>query len=103
VLPALSRRLHQLRHASLLTRVATEQRLEPLDRDVFLAALEHAFTSAGATIELYSDQAAEMLLRLSRGILCIAARLVRSAPRLARERAQKPIVQLALDEMGAGA
>jgi type II secretory pathway predicted ATPase ExeA len=103
-LPAIGRRLHQLQHAALLTRVASEVRLEPLDRETFLAALEHAFTAAGATTKLYSDQAAEMLFRSSRGVLRVAARLVRSALRLAQERAQnfidEPIVQLALDELG---
>ncbi len=53
-LPTLSRRLHLLQHSALLTRVASEVRLEPLDRDTFLGALEHAITVAGATNKLYS-------------------------------------------------
>lgn len=104
-LPHLSRRLHQVQHAALMTRVASEVRLEPLDRDTFLAALEHAFRIAGATTKAYSDQAAEMLFRSSRGVFRIAARLVRSALRLAQERGQsfldEPVIQMALDEMGA--
>jgi MSHA biogenesis protein MshM len=104
-LPALSRRLHQVQHAALMTRVASEVRLEPLDRDAFMAALEHAFRAAGANTKVYSDQAAEMLFRSSRGVFRVAARLVRSALRIAQERGQtfldEAMIQLALDEMGA--
>jgi Holliday junction resolvasome RuvABC ATP-dependent DNA helicase subunit len=46
-----------------------------------------------------------MLFRASRGIFRIAARLVRSALRIAQERGQtfldEPMIQLAIDEMGA--
>lgn len=104
-LPPLTRRLHQVQHAALLTRIASEVRLETLDRDAFQAALEHAFKAAGANTKIISDQAAEMVFRSSRGVLRIAARLVRSALRYAQERGQtfldEPMVQLAIDEMAA--
>lgn len=105
-LPPLTRRLHQLQHAALRTRIATEVRLEPLDRDTFLAALEHGFKAAGANAatKIFSDQAAEMLYRASRGTFRRAARLVRSSLRIAQEKGQsfldEPVVQLAIDEMG---
>jgi type II secretory pathway predicted ATPase ExeA len=102
-LPALHRRLHQVQHAALQTRIATEVRLEPLDRETFLAALEHGFKAAGATTKVVTDQAAEMLYRTSRGIFRLAARLTRTALRIAQERGHnfldESMVQLALDEM----
>lgn len=102
-LPPLTRRLHQVQHAALLTRVASEVRLEALDRDTFQAALEHAFKAAGANTKVCSDQAAEMLFRTSRGVLRIASRLVRSALRYAQEHGQtfldEAMVQHAIDEM----
>jgi type II secretory pathway predicted ATPase ExeA len=104
-LPPLARRLRQLQHAALLTRIATEVRLEPLDRDTFLAALDHGLKAAGASAKLLSDQAAEMLYRSSRGIFRVASRLLRASLRIAQERGQtfldEPIVQLAVDEMAA--
>ena len=48
-LPPLTRRLRMLQHAALYTRVATEVRLEPLDREAFALALDHGFKAAGAT------------------------------------------------------
>jgi len=103
-LPQLTRRLRQVQHAALMTRVATEVRLDPLDREMFLAALEHGLKAAGATAKVLSDQAIEMLFRASRGIFRVAARLVRSALRIAQERGQtfldEPMIQLAIDEMG---
>jgi len=102
-LPPLSRRLRMLQHAALLTRVATEVRLEPLDREAFGLALDHGFKSAGATSKVISDQAAEILFRSSRGVLRIASRLLRASLRIAQERSQtfldEAIVQAALDEL----
>lgn len=103
-LPPLARRLRQLQHAALRTRIAAEVRLEPLDRDTFLAALEHAFQTAGATTKMVNDQAAEMLYRASRGTFRRAARQVRSALRFAQEKGQtfldESVVQLAIEEVG---
>jgi MSHA biogenesis protein MshM len=102
-LPVLHRRLHQVQHAALQTRIATEVRLESLDRETFMAALDHGFKAAGATTKVVSDQAAEMLYRASRGTFRLAARLARAALRIAQERDQnfldESMVQLALDEM----
>lgn len=105
--PPLSRRLHMQQHAALRTRIAIELRLEPLDRDTFVAAIEHGFKAAGASQKLLADAAMEMLFRASRGVLRTAAKTLRTAIRLAADRGQsfldEPVVQAALDELGAGA
>lgn len=102
-LPTLQRRLRQLQHAALHTRVATEVRLEPLDRETFGLALDHGLEAAGATGKVLSDQAAEMLFRASRGVLRLASRLVRASLRIAQERNQifidESVVQMAIDEV----
>ena len=104
-LPPLVRRLHMQQHAALATRIAVEVRLEPLDRDTFLSAVDHAFKAAGATRKILSDPAAEMLFRACRGVLRIASRLLRAALRIAHARGQtfldEHTVQAAIDETGA--
>jgi type II secretory pathway predicted ATPase ExeA len=104
-LPPLARRLHMHQHAALATRIAAEIRLEPLDRETFTAAVDHAFKAAGATQKILSDPAAEMLFRSCRGVLRVASRTLRAALRIAHARQQafldEPTLQAALDEMGA--
>jgi MSHA biogenesis protein MshM len=103
-LPPLARRLHMHQHAALATRIAAELRLDPLDRDSFAAAIEHALKTAGATQKILSDPALEMLFRSSRGVLRVAARALRTALRIAHTKGQtfidEPTLQAALDEMG---
>lgn len=104
-LPPLTRRLHMHQHAALATRIAAEIRLEPLDRDTFAAAVDHAFKAAGATQKVLSDPAFEMLFRACRGVLRVASRILRAALRIAHGRGQafldEPTLQAALDETGA--
>jgi MSHA biogenesis protein MshM len=104
-LPPLARRLHMHPHAALATRIAAEIRLDPLDRDTFAAAVDHAFKAAGATQKLLSDPALEMLFRTSRGVLRVASRLLRAALRIAHTKGQafidEPTLQAAVDELGA--
>lgn len=104
-LPPLARRLHMHQHAALATRIAAELRLDPLDRDTFAAAIEHAFKTAGATQKVLSDPALEMLFRSCRGVLRTASRILRAALRIAHARGQafldEPTLQAALDETGA--
>jgi len=104
-LPPLARRIHMHQHAALATRIAAELRLDPLDRDAFAAAVDHALKAAGATQKILSDPAVEMLFRASRGVLRIAARLLRAALRIAHAKGQtfidEPTLQAALDELGA--
>ena len=103
-LPPLTRRLHMHQHAALATRIAAEVRLEPLDREAFAAALDHAFKAAGAPQKILSDPAAEMLFRACRGVLRVASKTLRTALRIAHARGQafldEPTIQAALDEMG---
>jgi type II secretory pathway predicted ATPase ExeA len=105
-LPHLTRRLRMQQHSALRSRIAVEIRLEPLERDVFIAAVEHALKAAGASQKVLADQAMEMLFRSSRGVLRVASKTLRTAIRMAAERGQsfldEATVQAALDELGAG-
>jgi MSHA biogenesis protein MshM len=102
-LTPLTRRLRQLQHAALLSRVATEVRLEPLDRETFGFALAHGLEAAGATSKIISDQAVEILFRSSRGVFRLASNLIRAALRIARDRNQsfldEAIIQEAIDAL----
>src|SRR6187431_2701178 len=64
-LPPFARRVHMHQHAALATRIAADVRLEPLDRDAFSSAVDHALKAAGATQKILSDPAVEMLFRTS--------------------------------------
>ena len=101
-----SRTLQLQLHAALKTRVATEVRLEPLDRDTFTAAIEHGLKAAGASSKLLADPALELLFRSSRGGLRVASKLLRAALRAAHERDQsfvdELVMEAAIDETGLG-
>jgi len=104
--PALTRRLHMQQHAALRSRIAVEIRLEPLDREAFVAAIEHGLKAAGASQKILADQAMEMLFRSSRGVFRVASATLRTAIRMAADRGQsfldEAAVQAALDELGGG-
>jgi type II secretory pathway predicted ATPase ExeA len=85
-LPPLGRRLAMQQHAALRSRVAADVRLEPLDRETFAAAVDHAMKAAGATQKLMADPAIEMLFRSSRGVLRVASKLLRNALRIAADK-----------------
>jgi type II secretory pathway predicted ATPase ExeA len=87
-LPALERTLCLAQHAPLLMRVVDKVHLEPLDRDTFAAAIDHGLRAAGATTKLLADPTLEMLFRSSRGVLRVAARLLRAALQIAHDRDQ---------------
>lgn len=87
-LPPLVKRLHQLQHDALRTRIAVEIKLEALDRQTFGAALDHAFRAAGATQTVISDAAVELLFRASRGVLRVASKILRVALRIASDKNQ---------------
>jgi len=103
-LPPLLKRLHQQQHDALRTRVAVEMRLEALDRPTFGATVEHAFTAAGATQSVLSGAAVELLFRASRGVLRVAAKILRVAMRVAHDKNQafldEHAVEAALAELG---
>lgn len=87
--PPLARRLAMQQHAALRTRIAVDVRLEPLDKDSFALAVEHALKASGATQKVLSDPAVEMLFRASRGVLRIAAKILRTALRIAGDKDQR--------------
>jgi type II secretory pathway predicted ATPase ExeA len=87
-LPSLDRTLRMHQHAPLWMRVAEQVHLEPLEREAFLACIEHGLRAAGATQKLVGDSALELLFRASRGILRLAARILRLALEAAHERDQ---------------
>ena len=85
-LSPLLRTLRMQTHAPLAMRVAAHVHFEPLGRDDFAALLDHGLKAAGATANLISDPAREMLFRASRGIPRVASKLLRAAFRAAHER-----------------
>lgn len=101
-LPTLSRRLAMQSHAALKTRIVTEVRLEPLDRETFAAAIEHGLKAAGATQKLLSDPAVELLFRASRGTFRVAAKILRTALRIGSDKGQsfldEHILEAAIEE-----
>lgn len=103
-LPPLVKRLHEQRHDALATRIAIELRFEALDRASFGAAIEHAFKCAGATQTVLSDPAVELLFRASRGVMRIAAKVLRTAMRIANDKNQafldEHTLEAALLELG---
>ncbi len=102
-LPPLVRHLQLQMHAPLAMRVAIHVHLDALERQSFVACIEHGLTAVGATSKLLSDPAMEMLYRASRGVPRVAAKLLRSALRAAHARNQNflddTLVQLAVDEL----
>lgn len=87
-LPPLARLLRMQQHAPLAMRVVHQVHLEPLDRDLFRALVEHGLTAAGATQTVLADPARELLFRASRGVPRVASTLLRRALREAHARNQ---------------
>jgi type II secretory pathway predicted ATPase ExeA len=88
-LPALRRHLAMAQHAPLAMRIAAQVHLDPLtDRDTFAAFITQGLAAVGATEKILADPAMELLLRASRGLPRVAAKLLRAALRLAHERDQ---------------
>ncbi len=95
--PALLSVLKMKQHAALASRIATRVYLEPLQREDFTAFLAHGLKAAGATSNIVSDSAAELLFRVSRGVPRQAARLMREALIVAHEQGKTFIDEAALD------
>jgi type II secretory pathway predicted ATPase ExeA len=87
-LPPLARHLRMQQHAPLAMRIVHYIHLEPLDRPLFSAMIDHAFQAAGATQTLVADSARELLFRASRGLPRVAAHLLHRALYEAHERNQ---------------
>ncbi len=101
--PPLRGRLRMKQHAALASRVVARVHLEPLtDRAAFMTFLEAGLRTAGATSNVVSEPAAELLFRASGGLPRTLARLVREALYLADERDQAfvadTLVEAVLDE-----
>jgi MSHA biogenesis protein MshM len=87
-LPALGRHLRMQMHAPLAMRVVYQIHLEPLDRDLFAALVDHGLKAVGATQNVLADPARELLFRASRGVPRVASSLLQRALREAHERNQ---------------
>lgn len=103
-LPELKRTLARQEHAALAMRVSAAVHFEPfVDKDAFAAAIAASLAAVGASQKVLAEPALDLLFRQSRGFLRVAARLLRSALRLAHEREQsfvdEPIMALAVDEL----
>ena len=96
-LPALDRTLRMQQHAPLWMRISEKVHLEPLERAPFLACIDHGLKAAGATQRLLADSALELLFRASRGILRLAARILRLALELAHDNDQSFIDDRLMD------
>lgn len=105
-LPPLARHLRMQQHAPLAMRIVHSIHLEPLDREVFSAMIDHAFKAAGATQNILADSARELLFRASRGLPRVAAHLLHRALYEAHERNQTFIddhtMEAAIDQSPVG-
>jgi len=105
-LPPLARHLRLQQHAPLAMRLVPDIRLEPLDRELFRALIDHAFKAAGATQNILADPARELLFRASRGLPRLAAHLLDRALYEAHERNQNFIddhtMEAAIDQSPVG-
>lgn len=87
-LPSLAARLGMRQHAALASRVVSMNAVAPRGREDFMAMLDHGLKVAGAKTKLLSDQATELLWRVSHGLPRQASRLLRTSLMLAHERGQ---------------
>ncbi len=83
----LARELNNPCYAALSSRMQVRCELKPLtDRDAFKALIQHGFTQAGATIQLLSESAIELLRMASQGNPRRAHQIIVTSMRLAAER-----------------
>lgn len=88
-LPELKKTLARQEHASLAMRVSAAVHFEPFtDKDAFATAIAASLAAVGASQKILAEPALDLLFRQSRGFLRVAAKLLRSALRLAHERDQ---------------
>jgi len=87
-LPSLAARLGMRQHAALASRLVSTNVMPPREREDFLAMVEHGLKTAGAKTKLLSDQALEILWRVSHGLPRHASRLLRTCLMLAHDRDQ---------------
>jgi len=87
-LPSLGARLGMRQHAALSSRVVSTNVMPVRGREDFMAMVEHGLKVAGAKTKLLSEQAMELLWRVSHGLPKQASRLLRTSLVLAHERDQ---------------
>jgi type II secretory pathway predicted ATPase ExeA len=87
-LPSLAARLGMRQHAALASRVVSTNVMAVREREDFMAMVEHGLKVAGAKTKLLSEQAMELLWRVSHGLPRQASRLLRTSLVLAHERDQ---------------
>jgi MSHA biogenesis protein MshM len=88
-LPTLHRRLQMQHHAALAMRIIAPCHLQPrLERMAFVAMIDDALRTAGATRNLLSEPATELLFRACRGLPRLASKLLHAALRVADHRDQ---------------
>jgi len=87
-LPSLAPRLGMRQHAALASRLVSTNVMPPRGREDFMAMVEHGLRVAGAKTKLVSEQAMEILWRVSHGLPRQASRLLRVSLMLAHERDQ---------------
>jgi MSHA biogenesis protein MshM len=97
-LPPLLRTLRLHPHSALAMRIAAHVHLEPLPREAFTSLVDHGLKAAGATSQLLSDPAREMLFRASRGVPRVGAKLLRAALRTAHQRDQNFVDEPAMEQ-----
>lgn len=101
---ALRRHLQMQQHVALAMRVAAQVHFEPLsDRDTFATVIAGCLQAVGGKNKLLGDPALELLFRTSRGVLRVAAKLLRTSLRIAHQRDQsfvdEHVMEQAIEQM----
>ena len=101
--PVLAQTLERAPYAALAGRIQVRVHLTPvIERERFARLIEHALKSAGNSSTLLSDSGLELLRQASKGLPRNAARILRTAMRLAVPRGLNhlpdELLQLAIEE-----
>jgi MSHA biogenesis protein MshM len=102
--PVLAQTLERAPYAALAGRIQARVHLPPVfERERFARLVEHGFKSAGCTHTLLTDSGLEILRHASKGLPRHAARILRTAMRLAVPRGLNhlpdELLQLAIEEL----
>ena len=102
--PVLAQTLERAPYAALAGRIQVRVHLTPVfERERFARLIEHGFKRAGCTQTLLTDSGLEILRQASKGLPRHAARILRTAMRLAVPRGLNhlpdELLQLAIEEL----
>ena len=102
--PVLAQTLERAPYAALAGRIQARVHLPPVfERERFARLVEHGFQRAGCTQTLLTDSGLEILRHASKGLPRHAARILRTAMRLAVPRGLNhlpdELLQLAIEEL----